>query len=49
MTPFLAWAARERGASLVELGLILFVVTFALQALAQLWLRHMSRSMGAGL
>lgn len=34
--------------SLVELGLILFVVTFALQAAAQVWLKRVSRGMGGG-
>ena len=35
--------------SLVELGLILFVVSFILQVLAHLWLKSLTRSMGAGL
>jgi len=36
-------------AALIELGLILFVLTFVIQALAQLWLRRVSRGMGGGL
>jgi phosphate transport system permease protein len=36
-------------AALIELGLILFVLTFGIQALAQLWLRRVSRGMGGGL
>jgi phosphate transport system permease protein len=35
--------------SLVELGLILFVVSFFLQVFAHLWLKSLTRSMGAGL
>jgi phosphate transport system permease protein len=35
--------------SLVELGLVLFVVTFFIQAVALLWLRRTKRKMGAGL
>ena len=35
--------------SLVELGLILFVVSFILQVLAHLWLKSLTRKMGAGL
>jgi len=35
--------------SLVELGLILFVVSFVLQILAQWWLRSLGKSIGAGL
>lgn len=35
--------------SLVELGLVLFAVTFLLQVAAQLWLRRTRRKMGAGL
>jgi phosphate transport system permease protein len=35
--------------SLVELGLVLFAVTFALQVAAQLWLRRTRRKMGTGL
>ncbi len=35
--------------SLVELGLILFVVSFILQILAHLWLKSLTRQMGAGL
>ena len=35
--------------SLVELGLILFVVSFILQVLANLWLKALTRKMGAGL
>lgn len=34
--------------SLVELGLILFVVTFGIQAVAQVWLKRVSRGMGGG-
>ena len=34
--------------SLVELGLILFVVSFLLQIAAQAWLRSLTKSMGAG-
>ncbi len=33
---------------LIELGLILFVITFGIQAIAQLWLKRVSRSMGGG-
>jgi phosphate transport system permease protein len=35
--------------SLVELGLILFVVSFILQVFAHLWLKSLTRKMGAGL
>ena len=35
--------------ALVELGLILFLVSFVLQVLAHLWLKSLTRSMGAGL
>ncbi len=35
--------------ALIELGLILFVITFIIQAVAQVWLRRVSRGMGAGL
>ena len=35
--------------SLVELGLVLFVVTLLLQVMAQFWLRRTKRKMGAGL
>jgi phosphate transport system permease protein len=35
--------------SLVELGLILFVVSFILQVFAHLWLKALTRRMGAGL
>ena len=35
--------------ALVELGLILFVVSLVLQVLAHLWLKSLSKSMGAGL
>lgn len=35
--------------SLIELGLILFIVSFILQVLAHFWLRRISRGMGAGL
>ena len=35
--------------SLVELGLILFLVSFILQVFAHLWLRSLTRKMGAGL
>jgi len=35
--------------SLVELGLVLFVLTFIIQAVALLWLRRTKRKMGAGL
>jgi phosphate transport system permease protein len=35
--------------SLIELGLILFVVSFILQVAAHLWLSRLTRSMGAGL
>jgi phosphate transport system permease protein len=35
--------------ALVELGLVLFAVTFGLQVAAQLWLRRTRRKMGAGL
>jgi phosphate transport system permease protein len=34
--------------SLVELGLILFVMTFGIQAVAQMWLKRVSRSMEGG-
>jgi phosphate transport system permease protein len=36
-------------AALIELGLILFLVTFVIQALAQAWLGRVSRNMGVGL
>jgi phosphate transport system permease protein len=35
--------------ALIELGLILFVITFAIQGVAQVWLKRVSRGMGAGL
>jgi len=35
--------------ALVELGLILFVVSFILQVFAHLWLKSLTRKMGAGL
>jgi len=35
--------------ALIELGLILFVVSFILQVFANLWLKSLTRSMGAGL
>ena len=35
--------------SLMELGLILFVVSFGLQVIAYLWLGRVAKSMGAGL
>ena len=35
--------------SLIELGLILFVITFVIQAVAQVWLKRVSRTMGGGL
>ena len=35
--------------ALVELGLILFILTFIIQVIAQLWLKHLNRSMGGGL
>ncbi len=34
--------------SLIELGLILFVMTFVIQALTQVWLKRVSRTMGGG-
>ncbi len=33
--------------ALIELGLVLFVITFLIQAAAQLWLRRVKKSMGA--
>jgi phosphate transport system permease protein len=35
--------------TLVELGLVLFLITFGIQLAAQLWLRRTRRKMGAGL
>ena len=35
--------------ALLELGLILFLMTFAIQILAQLWLNKVRRCMGSGL
>ncbi len=35
--------------ALIELGLILFLITFVIQALAQIWLKRVSRGMGVGL
>jgi phosphate transport system permease protein len=35
--------------ALIELGLILFVITFLIQTIAQVWLRRVSRGMGVGL
>jgi phosphate transport system permease protein len=34
--------------SLVELGLILFVITGLIQIAAQLWLKHLQKAMGVG-
>jgi phosphate transport system permease protein len=36
-------------AALVELGLVLFLMAFALQALTQLWLKRLERRAGGGL
>ena len=35
--------------SLIELGLILFVITFVIQAIAHVWLKRVTRTMGGGL
>jgi phosphate transport system permease protein len=35
--------------ALVELGLVLFLITFVIQILSQVWLRRMRKSMGTGL
>jgi phosphate transport system permease protein len=35
--------------SLIELGLVLFVMTFAIQLIAQLWLRRLRKTSGGGL
>jgi len=35
--------------SLIELGLVLFLITIVIQAVAHLWLRRMKRSRGGGL
>jgi phosphate transport system permease protein len=35
--------------ALIELGLILFLITFVIQAIAQVWLHRVSRTMGGGL
>jgi len=35
--------------ALVELGLILFIITLAIQIIAQLWLRRLGKSIGGGL
>jgi phosphate transport system permease protein len=35
--------------SLIELGLILFLITFLIQIVSQLWLRRVRKSMGTGL
>ncbi len=35
--------------ALIELGLILFAITFIIQAVAQVWLKRVSRGMGVGL
>jgi phosphate transport system permease protein len=35
--------------ALIELGLILFLITFVIQSFAQVWLKRVSRGMGVGL